>query len=197
MVPSSSSIAVRAGCRQRVQDRVQLGTDSVGESACEMPHAVAALLQLHIPPVLLQSIIDRFWAVGVGSSDHSLGKAAQLRRRQDGGVFGEQLLGGFDCVRVEVGPGEFVHGPFHNLHFLRGDESVALQRGQLRQPRLQLLANHGGPRPDRGGGADPGGGVAGGELQHSDQELVEGGGAVFLRQVVGFGVGDQVVVDQR
>ncbi len=84
----------RAGFRQRIQDRVQLGTDSVGESACQMPHAVAALLQLHIAAVVLQLVVDGLWAVGVGRSDHSLGEPAQLRRRQDGGVFGEQLLGG-------------------------------------------------------------------------------------------------------
>ena len=51
--------------------------------------------------------------------------------------------------------------------------------------------------PDRGGGTDPGRGFAGGELQHPDQELGHGGGAVLLRQVVGFGVGDQPVIDQR
>ena len=47
-----------AGFRQRVQDRIQLGTDGVGESACEMPHAVAALLQLQIAAVVLQLVID-------------------------------------------------------------------------------------------------------------------------------------------
>ena len=51
-----------AGFGQRVQDRVQLGTDGVGESACEMPHAVAALLQFQIAAVLLQLIIDGFAA---------------------------------------------------------------------------------------------------------------------------------------
>ncbi len=61
--------------------------------------------------------------------------------------------------------------------------------------RFQLLAEHRGPRPDRGGGSDPGGGVAGGELQHPDQELGDAGGAVFLRQVVGFGISDQPVID--
>ena len=58
-----------AGFRQRVQDRIQLGTDGVGESAGEMPHAVAALLQLQIPAVLLQLIIDGLRPVGVGSID--------------------------------------------------------------------------------------------------------------------------------
>ena len=96
-----------------------MGTDSVGESAGEMPHAVAALLQFEIPPVLLQLIIDGLRPVGVGSVDHGMGEAAQLRRRQDDGVVGEQLLGGLDRFRVEVVAAEFVHGPFHDLHFLR------------------------------------------------------------------------------
>ena len=39
-------------------------------------------------------------------------------------------------------------------------------------------------RGPRGGGADPGGGFAGGELQHPYQELVEGGGAVLPGQMV-------------
>ena len=79
-----------------------MGTDGVGESACEVPHAVAALLQLQIPPVLLQSIIDRLGTVGVGGIDDCMGEPAQLRRRQDHGMFGEQLLSGLDRFRVEV-----------------------------------------------------------------------------------------------
>ena len=59
-----------AGFRQRVQDRVQLGTDGVGESACEMPHAVPPLLEFEIAAVLLQLIIDRLRPVGVGGIDH-------------------------------------------------------------------------------------------------------------------------------
>jgi hypothetical protein len=34
-------------------------------------------------------------------------------------------------------------------------------------------------------------------VQDADQELVDGGGAVFLGQVVGFGIGDQSVIDER
>ena len=84
-----------AGCRQRIQDRIQLGTDGVGESACQMPHAVAALLQLQIPAVLLQLIIDRV----PGRRGRQQLTTAWANRRSSGGakiggVFGEQLLGG-------------------------------------------------------------------------------------------------------
>ena len=89
-----------AGFRQRVQDRVELGTDGVGESACQMPHAVAALLQLQVAPVVLQLIIDGFGPVGVGGIDHSVGEAAQIGWSQDDGVVGEQLLGLINCFRV-------------------------------------------------------------------------------------------------
>ena len=117
-----------AGFRQRVQDRVQLGTDSVAESACEMPHAVPPLLQLQIPAVLLQLVINGLRPVGVGGVDHGMGEPLQLRRRQDGGMVGEQLLSGLDRFRVEVVAGEVVHGPLHNGHLLRAHHTVALQR---------------------------------------------------------------------
>ena len=118
-VPSSSSIAAGAGFRQGVQDRVELGTNGVAESTGEMPHAVPPLLQFEIAAVLLQLVIDGLRPVGVGGVDHGVGEPLQLRRRQDGGVVGEQLLGGLDRFRVEVVAGEVVHGPFHNGHFLR------------------------------------------------------------------------------
>ena len=126
-----------AGFGQRVQDGVELGTDGVGESAGEMPHAVAALFEFEVAAVLLQLIIDRLRPVGVGGVDHGVGEAAQLRRRQDDGVVGEQLLGLINVVGLHVGAGQFVHGPLHNGHLLRGDESVALQGGQSRQHRVQ------------------------------------------------------------
>ena len=91
-----------AGFRQRVQDRVQLGTNGVAESACEMPHAVPPLLQLQIPAVLLQLVIDGLRPVGVGGVDHGVGEPLQLRRRQDGGVVGEQLFGLIDASGLHV-----------------------------------------------------------------------------------------------
>ena len=42
----------------------------VGEFACQVPHAVAALLQLHIPAVLLQLVINGFGPVRISSIDH-------------------------------------------------------------------------------------------------------------------------------
>ena len=60
------SSMLRAVPGQRVQDRVQLGTDRGGESALQGPHAVAALLQLQIAAVLLQLVIDGFGPVRVG-----------------------------------------------------------------------------------------------------------------------------------
>ena len=154
IVPSSSSIAVVRGLVKRVQDRIQLGTDSVGESAGEMPHAVAALLQFQIPAVLLQLIINGLRPVGVGSVDDRVGEAAQLRRRQDGGVVGEQLLGGLDRFRVEVGAGEFVHGPFHNRHFLRRSPRrlVAARPAAATQgPGVSRASRYGSRRPRRHG----------------------------------------------
>jgi hypothetical protein len=91
-----------AGCGQGVEDRGELGTDGVAESACEMPHAVAALVEFEVAAVVLQLVIDGLRPVGVGGIDHGMGEAAQLRRRQDHGVVGEQLLSGLDCFRVEV-----------------------------------------------------------------------------------------------
>jgi hypothetical protein len=58
------------------------------------------------------------------------------------------------------------------------------------------LAEHGGAGSDRRGGADPGGGLALGELQDPHQEWGHGGRAVFPRQIRGVGVGDQPVVDR-
>lgn len=76
-----------AGCGEWVQDRVQLGTDGVGEPAVQMPPAVPALFQLHIAPVVLQLVIDGFRAVGVGSIHHRLGEPLQLSGRQEGCLF--------------------------------------------------------------------------------------------------------------
>jgi hypothetical protein len=124
----------RAGCGEWVQDGVQLGTDGVAEPALQLPHAVAALCQLQMAPVLLQLVIDRFRPVGVGGSHDSLGELVQLCQGQDGCLFGEQLLSRRNGLRVEAGPGgECVYGPFHNLHLRRTDHTVTLQRGELRQ----------------------------------------------------------------
>ena len=76
--PSSVFDAAGPRFREWVQDRVELGTDGVGESACEMPHAVPALLQFDIAAVLLQLIINGLRPVGVGGIDHSVGEPAQL-----------------------------------------------------------------------------------------------------------------------
>ena len=65
-----------AGLGQRIQDRVQLGTENIGEPALEMPHAVAALLQFHKPAVLLQLVVNRFGPIRIGSVHHSVGEAA-------------------------------------------------------------------------------------------------------------------------
>ena len=64
----------RAGAwpSQRIQHRIQLRTDSVGELAFQLPHAVAALPQLQMPPVLLQLIIDQFRTVGVDRVNYSI-----------------------------------------------------------------------------------------------------------------------------
>jgi hypothetical protein len=119
-------------------------------------------------------VIDGFRSVGVGGIDHGMGEAAQLRRRQDGGVVGEQLFGLINVVGLHVVAGEFVHGPFHNLHFLRRQHALLLQCGQSGQQWIQGCAEHRGTRPDGRGGTDPGGGFTGGELQHPHQELRHG-----------------------
>jgi hypothetical protein len=50
-----------------------------------------------------------------------------------GALVSEQLLRGVNILGVEVGAGEFLHGPFHNLHLLGRHSTFALQRGQARQ----------------------------------------------------------------
>ena len=50
----------------------------------QVPHAVAALLQLQMPPVVLLVVVKGFGAVRVGSINHAEGVAAQLNRAQDG-----------------------------------------------------------------------------------------------------------------
>ena len=196
-VPSSSSIAVRAGFGQRVQDRVQLGTDGVGESACEMPHAVPALLELQVAAVLLQLVIDGLRPVGVGGIDDGVGEPPQLRRRQDDGVVGEQLLGGLDRFRVEVGrvslcmarstmalsprsPRRRVAAPPVGAAQVPASRRASWSADRRRRRRGS------GWRLRRGRAATPGSGI--GSMR---------GGAVLLRQMVGFGVGDQPVIDER
>jgi hypothetical protein len=63
-----------AWCGEWVHDGVELGTDGGGEFAVQLPHAVPPLCQLQMAPVVLQLVIDRFWAVGVGGSDDGLGE---------------------------------------------------------------------------------------------------------------------------
>ena len=186
-----------AGFRQGVQDRIQLGTNGVAESTCEMPHAVPPLLQFEIPAVLLQLIIDGLRPVGVGGVDHGVGEPLQLRRRQDGGVVGEQLFGGLDACgsrswRVSLCMARSTMATFSVAHHAR--RVAAPPVGAAQGP---ACAEHRGTRSDGGGGTDPGRGVTGGQLQHPHQELGHGGGAVLLRQMVGFGVGDQLVIDER
>jgi hypothetical protein len=69
-----------AGCGERVHDGVQLRTDGVAEPALQPPHAVAALVEFEIAPVLLQLVIDRFGAVGVGGIYDGVGELVQLCR---------------------------------------------------------------------------------------------------------------------
>jgi hypothetical protein len=47
-------------------------------------------------------------------------------------MVGEQLLRQLDCLRVQSGAGEFVHGAFHNRRLLGCHRPVMLQ---LREPR--------------------------------------------------------------
>jgi hypothetical protein len=117
-----------AWCGERIQDRVQLSTNRVGEPALQQPHAVAALVEFQIPPVLLQLVIDRFRAVRIGSSHYRLGEPVQLRRRR-----GKQLLRRLDGCWVETGPGECVQGPLHNLYLGGTHHTIPLQRRQPRQ----------------------------------------------------------------
>ena len=131
-----------AGLVKRIQDGVQLGTHGVGEFAVELPHAVAALFQLQTPPVLLQLVIKGFGSVRIGGIDHTVGVAAQLHWPQHGCIVGEQLLRSVHIFRVQPGAGEFVHGPFHNLYFLRCHHTGALQRRQPGQHRFQLVTEH-------------------------------------------------------
>jgi hypothetical protein len=65
-----------------------------------VPHAVAALLQLYIPAVVLELIIDRLRSVGVGSIDDSMGEPPQLGCPQDRCMVGEQLLGLINILRT-------------------------------------------------------------------------------------------------
>jgi hypothetical protein len=113
------------------QDRVELGTDGVGESALQPPHAVAALFQLQVATVLLVLVIDRFGSVGVGRIDDFEREPPQLRRTQDRPMVGEQLLGGVHSLGVQTGTGELVHGPLDNRHLLGRHSTIALQCGQL------------------------------------------------------------------
>jgi hypothetical protein len=68
--------AAGAGFGEWVQDRVELGADSRAESAFQVPHAVAALFQLHTAAALLLLIINGFWAVGIGGIHYCCGEAA-------------------------------------------------------------------------------------------------------------------------
>ncbi len=102
----------------------------------QVPHAVAALLQLQMAAVLLQLVIDGFGPVRIGSIDDLERVAVQLFGSQHWCIVAEQLLRGFHIVGVQPGPGQFVHGPFHNLHLLRGEGTVSLHSGQLRQQRF-------------------------------------------------------------
>ena len=89
-----------------------------------------------------------------------------------------------------------MHGPLHNLHLLGCHRPLALQLGQLRQHRLQTLPQQGRAGTDRRSSADPGGGLAGGELQDPGQESAEVGETVCARQFAGSGIGVQTVIDQ-
>jgi len=53
---------------QGIQDGIQLCADGSAEFALQLPHAVAALLQLQMPTVLLQLIIDGFRPSGSAAS---------------------------------------------------------------------------------------------------------------------------------
>jgi hypothetical protein len=92
-------------CGEWVRDGVQLGTDGVAEPAVQLPHAVAALVEFEIAPVVSQLIVQGLCAVGVGGSDDRLGEPVQLCRGQDGCLVGEQLLSRLHGLRVEAGPG--------------------------------------------------------------------------------------------
>ena len=84
--PSSSSIAVLRGFVNGSRIALSWAPEGVGESACQVPHAIPALLQLHIAAVLLELVINRLRPIRVGGIDHSLGEAAQIRWSQDRGA---------------------------------------------------------------------------------------------------------------
>ena len=100
VVPSGSSMLLLRGLASGSRIAFSWAAENVGEPALEMPHAVAALLQLHIAAVLLGLVVNRFGPVGIGSVDHGVGEAAQICRVQDGCMVGEQLFGLLYFCRV-------------------------------------------------------------------------------------------------
>ena len=141
----------------------------------QVPHAVAALLQLHMPPVVLLVVVEGFGAVRVGSINHAEGVAAQLHRAQTGAYW----VSSCSAVSTASGckPGRVsLCMARSTICTFSTDTTPALQRGQPRQHRFQLFPQHRPSGSNSGRGPDPGGGFTWGELQHLHQEPDQGGG---------------------
>jgi hypothetical protein len=105
-----------------------LGTGSVGEFAVQLPPAVAALPQLHMPPVLLGVISDRLVRFSLG---HNLiRQALQFLGLQLFGVGNQPLLSFSDAVGLELKSGEFLHGPCQDLDLLAAHGTFSLRSSQ-------------------------------------------------------------------
>jgi hypothetical protein len=110
-------------------------------------------------------------------------------------MVGQKLFGCLYGPGVEAGPGELVHGPFHDRYLGRRHLALALQLGQLGQLRLQLLSEHGAAGPDGRCGPHPGRCFAGGEVQYPHQKPGHVGEAMAAGKITGFRGGNQTMIN--
>jgi hypothetical protein len=84
-----------------------------------------------VSAVLLHLIIDRFRTVRVDHINYPIRDEPQILGPLLLGVFGQLLLGSRNLIRVQVGTGEFLHGPFHHPHMLDRHRIFTLCSSQI------------------------------------------------------------------
>ena len=146
--------SVDPGFGQGSEEGLQFGAEGPGEPQRAGPGPVAALMELDMAPVVVELVFGQ-GAVGVDGVDDLIGEQSQVLGRQHRGLVDQQFLPGVEVGGIEAAPVDLAQGAGDDRHLLRADLPVALGRGQPGPDRVQRLAEHRGPRPDRLRGTDP------------------------------------------
>lgn len=137
VVQPTGGQAGRPGCRQWIQDRLQLLAELGGQVELALDGAIGLVAHPEVPG-LPKAIVVGEAAVRVDPVHHGLGGDLQLARAEGPRLPRQDLLTGLDIGGIEA---RMIHGPqpaIHHPDLLRGDLPASLRRRQVRPERRHL-----------------------------------------------------------